>query len=288
MDYRQLGNSELTVSAVGLGCVTFGREIGREDAFAVLDHAASCGITLLDTAAAYGGGASEALLGDWLQERHCRDRFVVATKVGAPLSRARILASADESLRRLRTDRIDLFQLHAWNDGIPLEETIGALDFLVRSGKVRCIGCSNFSAEQLRRALELQRGLAARMESVQPIYNLVHRDIEEELLPFCAENRVGVITYSPLGAGFLAGKYRPDQAVPAGTRFDVIPGHRDLYFSPRGFEIAETLRREAAAVGRTPVALALEWVFRQPGPTSVLIGARSPRHIDQALDARRV
>ena len=144
MEYRVVGQSDLRVSSIGLGCVTFGREIDRQTAFAVIDRAAERGINLLDTAAAYGGGASESVLGDWLASRHARDRIVLATKVHGSLQRDQILSSIDESLTRLRTDSVDLFQLHLWNANTPLDETLGALETVVRQGKARYIGCSNW------------------------------------------------------------------------------------------------------------------------------------------------
>ncbi len=286
MELRWLGKSDLNVSSIGLGCVTFGREIDASTSFAVLDHAMDCGIRLLDTAAVYGGGASETVLGQWLKERKLRDRIVLATKVSGRLSAEAIRQSAEASLQRLGTDRIDLLQAHAWDNGTPVEETLEALERLVRQGKVRYVGCSNWEASSIRRSLEIQEGHGwAQLMSVQPIYNLVDRSIEHDLLPICAERGVGVMTYSPLGAGFLTGKYRPDRAVASGTRFDVIPGHQAIYFTDSGFHIVEELRRISGESGHSMVKLALGWVLRQSGVTSVLIGARCTEHIDQAFQA---
>ncbi len=287
MDYCKLGNTELTVSAIGLGCVTFGREIDRDAAFAVADRALERGITLFDTAEAYAAGASETVLGEWIADRGIRDRIVLATKVAGKLTRQRIVSSAEESLQRLRTEQIDLFQLHSWDDETPLEETLSALTELIEQGKVRFVGCSNWTASQLRGALTLaeQSGFA-RLDSVQPPYNLVQREIEADLLALCADRQVGVISYSPLAAGFLTGKYRRDGEVPAGTRFDVIPGHQPIYFTDHGFDVLERLTTVAEETGHSPIQLALAWVLNRPHVTTVLIGARSPAHVDQAFAAR--
>lgn len=289
MKYRTLGKSDLTVSSIGLGCVTFGREIDQQTSFQVLDHALERGITLFDTAEAYANGASETVLGNWMAERGVRDRIVLATKVLGTLTRERVISSAEESLRRLQTDRLDLFQLHSWDNDTPLEETLAALTTLVEQGKVRAIGCSNWSAWQLCKALLLiqQQGLAP-LASTQPPYNLVQREIEADLLPLCADQQIGTITYSPLAAGFLTGKYRRGQEVPNGTRFDVMPGHQPIYFTDHGYATLEQLDRAAEQSGRSMIQLALSWVLRQAGITSVLIGARNTAQVDQAFDAAEV
>lgn len=288
MQYRRLGQADLSVSSIGMGCVTFGREIDQASSMPVMDHAFEQGITLFDTAEAYGQGASERVVGEWMRSRNLREKIVLATKVNGTLTRQRIMTSAETSLKRLQTDRIDLLQTHVWDESTPLEETIEALTSLVQQGKVRHIGCSNYSAAQLEAALTLNRtaGLS-RMVSVQPPYNLVQRGIEVDLLPLCVSEDVGVISYSPLAAGFLTGKYRPGASIPPGTRFDVIPGHQDIYFTDHGYKILGDLDKEAAATGKSHVELALTWVLRQPGITSVLIGARNTAQVDQAIRAAR-
>jgi aryl-alcohol dehydrogenase-like predicted oxidoreductase len=286
MEYRVLGRSELSVSAVGLGTVTFGREIDEAAAFAVMDRAREVGITLWDTAEAYGEGLSEEIVGRWLADRRARDEIVLATKVRPPLTRTRMVAVAEASLRRLRTDRVDLFQLHQWDNSAPLDETLEALDALVRQGKARAIGCSNLAAWQLCKALWWQDVHGwTRFESVQPNYNLVVRDIETELLPLCADQQVGVISYSPLGGGFLTGKYRADSKIPARTRMDYVPLMQPIYFHEAGFRVLEGLRAKAAELGTTIPRLALAWALTHPVVTSVLIGARSGAQVDQAVEA---
>lgn len=286
MQYLSLGQTDLMVSSIGMGCVTFGREIDRETSFRVMDHALARGITLFDTAEAYAGGASETVLGEWIAQRKVRDRIVLATKVSGTLSRDRIISSAEESLQRLQTDRIDLFQLHIWDGGTPLEETLGALSELVEQGKVRAVGCSNWSAWQLCKALLLiQRHSLTPLSSVQPPYNLVEREIEADLLPMCADQGISAISYSPLAAGFLTGKYRRGEAVPPGSRFDVIPDHQDIYCTDHGYETLRRLDELAAQTGRSMVQLAMAWVLNQPNVTSVLIGARNTDQVEQAFQA---
>lgn len=286
MQYRQLGSTDLNVSSIGLGCVTFGREIDESTSFKVMDHAFEQQINLWDTAEAYAAGASEEVVGRWLKSRGHRDNIVLATKVAGSLTKARIISSAEESLKRLQTDRIDLFQLHHWDAKVPLEEVTSALDQLVADGKVRYVGCSNYSADQLKQAVAYQKeaGLAS-MVSIQPNYNLVYREIEEETIPICQKEQIGILSFSPLGAGFLTGKYRKDGEIPAGTRFDIIPAHQDIYFSDENFRFVERLRATAKASGHSMIQLALAWVISRPGITSVLIGARQIDHIDQAFIA---
>jgi len=289
MHRQELGSTGLRVSPLGLGCVTFGREIEAAAAFEVLDRARESGINLLDTAAAYHGGASEQVLGAWLADRRCRNEFVVATKVAPPLSRERILASAAESLKRLRVESIDLYQLHAWDEGTPVEETLLALEQLRREGKILHAGCSNWSAGQLREADTLGGPAPApRIATVQPPHNLVQREIEGSLLPLCRERRIGVLAYSPLAAGFLTGKYRRGGPIPAGARFDVIPGHQPIYFTERGWAVLEGLESLARREGRSMAELAMGWALarsRKDALGCVLVGARHPGHIDQALAA---
>ncbi len=288
MQYRVLGQSDLSVSSIGMGCATFGRELDKSSSLPILDHAFEQGITLFDTAEAYAQGMSEQVVGEWIKSRNIRDRIVLATKINGRLTRQRILSSTESSLKRLQTDHIDLLQTHVWDDATPFEETLEALTRMVQQGKVRHIGSSNYSATQLAGALKLSEtaGLS-RMISVQPPYNLVQRDIEAELLPLCNAENIGVISYSPLAAGFLTGKYRLGTSIPAGTRFDVIPGHQDIYFTDHGYKVLAQLDEESRATGKSHVELALTWVLEQPGITSVLIGARNTAQIDQALKSAK-
>ena len=286
MEIRQLGNSELHVSSIGLGSVTFGREIDAEESFSVIDYAMDRSINLIDTAEVYSAGGSEKVLGQWLSRSSNRQKVVLGTKIVPPLGRERILQVAEDSLRRLQTDVIDLYQLHAFDANTPLEETMDALNTLVQQGKVRYLGCSNFDAWQICKALWIADvNDLAPMVSVQPNYSLAIRDIEAELLPFCADQNIGVTSYSPLGAGFLTGKYTKTWTAPKGTRFDVMPDHWDIYENDTSMRRMEGLRDIAAETGISMVQLALAWAIGQPGITSVLIGCRTLSHVDQAFNA---
>lgn len=286
MDYRQLGRSELKVSAIGLGAVTFSREIDEAAAFTVMDYAVERGINLIDTAEAYNKGGSETVVGKWIKASGKRDKLVLATKLLPPLSAERIVQAAEASLRRLQTDVIDLYQIHAFDKNTPLDESLAALSKLVDEGKVRYLGCSNFAAWQLCKALwRAEVHSLHRLESIQPNYNLAIRDIEKELLPLCADQQIGVLSYSPLGAGFLTGKYSESWRAPQGTRFDIMPDHWKIYENPTSMARMEKLRAKATETGRSMVQLALAWVFDQPGITSTLIGCRGTGHIDQAFEA---
>ena len=289
MEIRQLGNSELHVSSIGLGSVTFGREIDAETSFSIIDYAMDRSINLIDTAEVYSAGGSEKVLGQWLSRSSNRQKVVLGTKIVPPLGRERILQVAEDSLRRLQTDVIDLYQLHAFDADTPLEETMDALNTLVQQGKVRYLGCSNFDAWQICKALWIADvNDLAPMVSVQPNYSLAIRDIESELLPFCADQNIGVTSYSPLGAGFLTGKYTKTWTAPKGTRFDVMPDHWDIYENDTSMRRMEGLRDIAAETDISMVQLALAWAIGQPGITSVLIGCRTLSHIDQAFQAEEM
>ena len=286
MEFRQLGNSDLRVSSIGLGSVTFGREIDAEESFSIIDYAMDRSINLIDTAEVYSAGASETVLGQWLSRSSNRQKVVLGTKIVPPLGRERIMQVVEDSLRRLQTDVIDLYQLHAFDADTPLEETMDALNTLVQQGKVRYLGSSNFDAWHVCKALWIAdvNGWAP-MVSVQPNYNVAIRDIEAELLPFCADQNIGVISYSPLGAGFLTGKYTKTWTAPKGTRFDVMPDHWDIYENDISMRRMEGLRAMSAETGISMVQLALAWAIGQPGITSVLIGCRTLSHVDQAFNA---
>jgi aryl-alcohol dehydrogenase-like predicted oxidoreductase len=310
MEQWRVGRSDVFVSRLGLGGVTFGREIDEAESFRLLDQAVDGGITLLDTAEGYGGGnarlyrlktlgvsdvrektgemySSEKIIGRWLRARGKREQVILQTKISGSYSKPQITRAVESSLSRLQTDRIDLYLLHQFDASVLLAEAIDELDRAVQAGKIRAFGCSNFSAAQLREALNVSqdRGLR-RFEVIQPVYNLVAREIEEELLPLCEQQQVGVITYSPLAAGFLSGKYAPDrQAVPQGSRFDVIPGHADIYFHEKSFRTLDRLRELAAVTGIPMARLALGWALNNQSIASVLIGATAPAHITNGLEA---
>jgi aryl-alcohol dehydrogenase-like predicted oxidoreductase len=275
-----------------------------------MDYALERGITLFDTAEAYGGGeardyrrkvlgvddvrevsaeahSSEKIIGRWLRARGVRNQVVLQTKVTTHFTASHIAQAIEDSLERLQTETIDIYMFHSFDPETPLEESLTAMTEAVRRGKVRTIGCSNFTADQLSSALEVSPRLGLqRLEAVQPNYSLVARDIEEDLLPLCRKEQVAAVTYSPLGAGFLSGKYTADRsAFPKGSRFHVIPAHADVYFSERNFGVVEQLRKKSEVTGLPMVRLAMAWVLRNPDVTSVLVGARTTAHLDNALMA---
>ena len=287
MQRQVLGSTGREVSPISMGCVTFGREIDEATSRQVLDRAWERGINFFDTAAAYADGESERVLGRWIAERGVRNQAVVATKFNGVLTKAHLVESAERSLDRLGVESIDLFYLHNWDNETPMEETLDGLHTLLDSGKVQAIGCSNWQAWQLAKSFLLCQATGSQvLQCVQPPYNLVQREIEADLLPLCSDQGTGVVTYSPLAAGFLTGKYRRGQEVPAGTRFDVIPGHQPIYFTDHGYTVMEQLDALSQALGQTMIQLALAWTMAQAGVASVLIGARNTGQVDQAFEAQ--
>ena len=274
---RRLGDSGLEVSVLGLGCNNFGRRVDLEGTRAVVDAALDEGVNFLDTADMYGDGQSEELLGAVFGSPPTRrDRVVLATKFGwsAGGSREAVLESCDASLRRLRTDVIDLYQYHRPDGKTPIAETLGALDELVRAGKVRFIGCSNFSAEQIEEADAASRenGLA-RFVSVQNQYSLLKREIEDEVVPAALRLDLGVIPYFPLASGLLTGKYRRGEEPPEGTRLH----GREIEDSD--LEAVEALQAYAAERGASLLDLAIGGLAALPGVTSVIAGATKPDQV---------
>jgi aryl-alcohol dehydrogenase-like predicted oxidoreductase len=303
MEHARLGRTGLQVSRLCLGTMTFGLQCDEGTAVAILDRAAEGGIDFLDTSDAYplGGdlntrGVTEEILGRWLQGK--RDRFIVATKCFAPTgpapfdagnSRKHILTAVDSSLRRLQTDYIDLYQLHGYDPATPVDETLGALDDLVHQGKVRYIGCSNFLTYQLVRAIGRSETLRlARFDSVQPRYNLLFRQIEREMLPFCREEGVGVIPYNPIAGGLLSGKHSRTAPPPEGTRFtlgNAARNYQDRYWHDREFDTVDALRELAGQVGVNLVTLSVAWVLANEAVTAPIIGASRPGQLDSSLAA---
>lgn len=272
---------------IGLGCVTFGREIGAEAAFRIMDYAAGKGIRFFDTAESYGEGASEKIVGQWLRASGMHARITIATKVSGRLTRSNVSRAVEASRERLGLDTIGVYMPHCPDPSTPIEETLEALTLAVEQKKIGVPGCSNYGVLELSAALRASdaHGLA-RFRIIQPNYNLVEREIERGLLPLAARNDIRVVTYSPLGAGFLTGKYAPDRTqFPAGSRFAVKPGHADIYFAAEKFQTVERLRAKSAATGVPMARLAMAWVFQNPRIDTVLVGARSTTHLDNAFTA---
>jgi aryl-alcohol dehydrogenase (NADP+) len=303
MRHVRLGRTGLAVSRLCLGTMTFGLQCDEVASRAILDRAAAGGITFLDTADVYpvGGGfetvgRTEEILGRWLEGR--RHDFVVATKCCGAMSdrpwdrgasRKHILDAIDGSLRRLRTDYVDLYQLHHPDPETPMDESLRALDDVVRAGKARYVGCSNFHAYKIARALGRSEALGvARFDSVQPRYNLLFRQVERELLPLCREEGLGVIPYNPLAGGFLSGKHRRESGPTPGTRFTLGSAagrYQDRYWHEREFGTVEALRPLAASAGLSLTGLALAWVLAEPAVTAPIVGASRPDQLDDAIAA---
>jgi 1-deoxyxylulose-5-phosphate synthase len=271
---------------IGLGCVTFGREIDRAASFAMMDHALAHGITLFDTASAYGSGASESIVGEWLGERGLRRQVVLATKILPPYEPEAIESAVAASLARLGVSDVDVLFVHRWDETVTHPDSLRALDALVRQGRVRALGASNFSAEQLTRAVTQQAELGlARFAQLQNNHNLAVRGFDRATLELCSRFEIATIGFSPLGAGFLTGKH--EQGVQPGSRFDLIPGHQRIYFNDHAWRRLAKLREISARSGHSMVELALAWALWQPHIDTVLVGGRTLAHIDQARQARK-
>ncbi len=310
MQNLPVGKSGVTVGAVGLGGGNWGREVDEETSWRVMDYAVEQGVTFFDTGDLYGGGqsfetrkrvygtddqrettlemfSSEKIIGRWMAARGCRDEITLCTKVGSGGSAENIAGSLARSLDHFQTDRVDIYKLHRHYDDTPVDETLGALADQVSAGRARAIGASNHTAGQV------EEGLAAsdrhgwpRFEVLQLPYSLAAPDIEDDLLPLARREGAAVTAYSPLAAGFLTGKYDRDPGKwPQGSRYHIMPGHADQYFSDRNFRILDLLKEKEAELGIPSIQLAMSWAYTHPDVTAVLIGARNAAHIDNAIAA---
>lgn len=284
MEYRYLGRSGLQVSVIGLGTNNFGRKVDAKGTKVIINHALDMGINMIDTSNSYGDGFSEEYIGRALKGN--RQAAIIATKVSSRIaegpnnsgnSRQHIIAEVENSLRRLNTDYIDLYQIH-WHDAnVPIDETLRALDDLVRQGKVRYTGCSNFKAWQVCEAVWTSRtqGITS-FASVQPKYSLMDREIESELVPFCQEYGIGILPYYPLANGFLTGKYRRGQAAPEGTR--LAESDRGM-LTDANFDLLEALDAFCQERGRSVLELAFAWLIANPAVSSVIAGATKAEQV---------
>jgi aryl-alcohol dehydrogenase-like predicted oxidoreductase len=304
MEYRQLGRSGLRVSALSLGTMTFGgldkfSNVGTTDvdgARRQIDMCLEHGVNLVDTANVYSQGVSEEILGEAIQGR--RDQLLLATKArmsmgegpnDAGLSRHHLIAECENSLRRLKTEHIDLYQVHEWDGQTPLEETLEALDTLVRSGKVRYVGCSNYAGWQIMKALGTsERHNYQRFVSQQIYYSLQARDAEYELVPTTIDQGLGILVWSPLAGGLLSGKYRRDQPGPEGSRQLTDWNEPPVRDQEGLYDIVEALVEIAEARGASPAQVALAWLLGRPGVTSLVIGARTDEQLEDNLGAAEV
>jgi aryl-alcohol dehydrogenase-like predicted oxidoreductase len=306
MKYKNLGRSGARVSSLCLGAMTFGEadeksfmhKVGSDEATShgVLDRALAAGINFIDTADVYGqDGLSERVLGNWIHERKARDRIVLATKFRFTMgdgpnrsgaSRYRIVKCCEDSLRRLRTDRIDLYQIHMQDITVPEEETLRALDDLVRAGKIMYVGCSNYAAYRLANAMWIARDQRlSGYVTLQAQYNLLVRDLEREHIPLCRETGLGILAWSPLANGFLTGKFERGKPPQTGTRLGEKAERFARYDLERNWKILDAVRAVAAELEATPSAVSLAWLLSRPQVTSVIFGARTIEQLEASLPA---
>ena len=305
MEYRRLGRHGLEVQSLCLGTMTFGLQVDEASSQRILDKAFSMKLRFLDTADAYplGGtrdtiGETEAIIGRWMKQRGNREDLVIATKCFAAtkarpnsmgLSRQHIVESIEQSLTRLQTDYVDLYQSHGFDPMTPIEESLRAFEDLTKAGKVRYVGCSNYPAWRLGQALRAADSLGvAGYASVQPRYNLLYREIENELLPLARSEGLGVLVYNPLAGGFLSGKYTKGQGLEEGTRFTLgtaADRYQARYWHDSQFSAVETLKEVTESKGLDLVSVAVAWVLRQEGITSAIIGASKEEQLDANLAA---
>lgn len=300
MKKRKLGNSGLEVAPLAFGGNVFGWTVDEPTSFALLDAFVAAGFNLIDTADVYSrwvqghrGGESETIIGKWLKRSGNRTKVVIASKVGKEmgpnsngLSKTYILQAVEDSLRRLQTDYIDLYQSHADDPDTPLEETLEAYDQLIRQGKVRAIGASNYSAPRLAQSLEISEQTGyPRYESLQPLFNLYDRvDYEKELEPLCRVKGLGVISYFSLASGFLTGKYRSKDDLSKSARGDMVK----KYLNERGFRIIEALDRVAQQHHMTPAKVALAWLISHPSITAPIASATNIEQLNELIEATAI
>ncbi len=307
MELRRLGNSGLKVSALSLGAMTFGEShtfmkgvtSSDEDARRVFDRAIDAGINLVDTADIYGDGASEVLCGKWIKNR--RDRVLLATKCRFPfgmgtdkkagpleqgLNRRHIVQACEDSLRRLGTDYVDLYQSHMQDGQVPIDETLRAFDDLVSAGKVRYVGCSNYTGYRLAEAAaSAERRNTVGYVSVQLQWSLITRGAEREVIPACRRFGLGTMIWSPLARGFLSGKYRRGAAPPSGSRLDTWKDSMRSLDREQSWNILDAVVRVAEEIGRTPSAVALAWLLQKPETSTIVVGARTVAQLEDNLAA---
>ena len=306
MEYRKLGRTDLSVSALCLGTMTFGQQNNEAEGHAQLDYAFSRGVNFLDTAEIYSipshpetQGSTERIVGSWLKARGGRDKVIVATKVAgrgemiwlrennAPtrLDKKNIAYAIEGSLRRLQTDYIDLYQVHGWDSNTPLEETLRTLNDLVRQGKVRYIGLSNLMSWQAATAVMLQERLGLeKYVTAQMYYSLVGRGLEYEFQSFAEYHNIGILVWSALAGGFLSGKYTRNNPAPVGTRF-AEAGQFVPFDKENGYGIVDVLREVAKRHDASPARVALAWVLARPAVSSVIVAARKPEHLEDNISA---
>ena len=312
MDRKKIGRTDLEISGIGLGTGTFGREIDQEKAFEIMDYAVENGITFFDTAEAYGGGqayeirkqaygttdvrekstemsSSELIIGRWMQSRGTRKNIELCTKISGGKARPdQIRIALDASLERLGTDFVDIYKIHSPDVSTPIAESLDAMGDQVDLGKIKIIGGANYNGDQITEMLDqAKKNGYRRFEVMQPNYNLAVPEAETEVFPICTQEQISITSYSPLGAGFLTGKYiRGDRkSIPKGTRMDVAPAHIDIYFNERSFNIVDKLKYKSDQLGIPITQLAMAWAMSHTSVTAVLAGAKSISHLKSAINA---
>jgi 1-deoxyxylulose-5-phosphate synthase len=307
MQYTKLGNTGMTVSRICLGCMTYGGgeqpkwamrrdwALNAEEAQEHFAVSLEAGVNFFDTADVYSVGASEEITGRWLKQMASRDDVVIATKLfGAMgpgpnrrgLSRKHIIEACENSLRRLNTDYVDLYQIHRWDYSTPIEETLDALDSLVRAGKVRYLGASSMAAWQFSKALHIAKEHGwHRFIAMQNHYNLIYREEEREMIPLCVDQGVGVIPWSPLARGFFARSRQPESGAEMTKRAQTDDFARNMYFREDDFKVAEAVAQVAGEHGVTPTQIACAWILQAPGVTAPIIGATKTHHLKELFDA---
>ncbi len=289
MNYKNLGQSGLKVSQIALGTNNFGGQISEEASIRIVNKAIDCGINVIDTADVYTRGKSEEIIGKAVKGR--RDEVVLATKVGfgtvegpnrSGLSRKHVLNQIEHSLKSLQTDFIDIYYLHRFDPETSLEETLRTFDYLVRQGKVRYIACSNFPAWQMAKAHEIcENHELEKLIAVQPPYNLLQRDIEEDIIPYCQQEGLGILSYTPLMGGFLTGKYSKATPPPAGSRFNYNPRLWERAGRESNFAVLEQIENVADDIGIPVSKLAISWILKNPAITAPIVGASSAEQVEE-------
>jgi len=289
MKYANVGRSGLKVSRICLGTNNFGGQVNEETSIKIVDKALDCGINIIDTANVYTQGKSEKIIGKAVKGR--RDEVIIATKVGfgnpegpnpSGLSRRHILSQVEHSLTSLQTEYIDIYYMHRYDPETPLEETLRTLDNLVRQGKIRYAACSNFTAWQIAKAQGIcEAHDLEKLIAVQPPYNLLQRDIEETIIPYCKQEHVGILTYTPLMAGFLTGKYSKNNPPPAGSRFQYNPKLMERAGNESNFKILEQIKKVARDIGIPLSKLAVSWILKNPAITAPIVGASTVEQIKE-------
>ena len=313
MEQKPVGSSGVTITPIGWGCGNWDREIDEESSWRAMDYAVEKGITFFDTAEGYGGrqswmgrqrshgiydqrestleeSSSEKIIGRWMRDRGCRDQITISTKFGSGGNAENVKKALTGSLERLDTDYVDVFKIHFYDAETPVAETVQAMSEEVDAGRAKVIGFSNHTAAQLQESLNASKAGGFRLYKIAQIrYNLLMREMEPEMFPLCQREGITVCAYSPIGAGFLTGKYTPDRSqIPFNSRFSITPEHADEYLTDRNFRVLDLLREKSAEVGVSIIRLAMAWAMTHPAVTAVLIGARTPEHIDNALAAHKM